>query len=74
MPSHGTGRAQVFMHCDPNFQIKCKVVRQYSDKIRIPSRDGGLTYSDPESRSDGGKLGEVTIGSKCEIVASQLKA
>jgi hypothetical protein len=61
------------VHCDPNFQIKSKVIRQYADKIGIPLRDGGLTYPDPESRSDRSKLGEVTIGAKCEIVASQLK-
>jgi hypothetical protein len=61
------------MHCDPDFQIKSKVIRQYADKIGIPSSDGGLTYTDPESRSDRRKLGEVTVGSQCEIVASQLK-
>jgi hypothetical protein len=31
-------------------------------------------YTDPESRSDCSKLGEVTIGSKCEIVAPLLRA
>ena len=62
------------MHCDPNFQIKCKIVRQYSDKIRVSLRDGGLTDADPESRPDRGKLGEVAIGSKSEIVAPQLQA
>jgi hypothetical protein len=68
------GRAQVFVHGDPNFEIKSKIVRQYADKIGIPSRNGGLAYTDPESRSDRSKLGEVTIGPKCEIVPPQLQA
>ena len=68
--SHRMGRAQVFVHCDPNFQIK--IIRRYADKVGIPSRGGSLTYADPESCLDCGKLGEVNVRSKCEIVASQL--